>query len=47
MVMIIGLKNYNQILEIKNKIRDVICEKLDYYDLFLLDDFHHVPKNIL
>lgn len=39
MVMIIGLKNYHQILEIKNNIKDVICEKLDYYDLFLLDDF--------
>ena len=39
MVMIIGLKNYHQILEIKNNIKNVACEKIDYYDLFLLDDF--------
>lgn len=38
-VMIIGIKNYNQILEIKNNIKDVVCEKIDYYDLFQLDDF--------
>jgi len=40
MVMIIGLKNYHQILEIKNNIiKDVVCEIIDYYDLFILDDF--------